>query len=62
MVDMSALVGTVRRLGLAGPPYEVIAMIEGIAQGEPHMRIHLIETDEDVDHPVSAVLSDPLDD
>ncbi len=62
MVDMGILVGSVRRLGLAGPPYEVIGPTKALASGEPQMLIHLIESDEDVDYPVADILNDPKDD
>jgi hypothetical protein len=62
MVDMGMLLGTVRRLGIAGPPYEVIGFAEPLADGAPQMRIHLIESDEDVDYAVSAILNDPTED
>jgi Family of unknown function (DUF5397) len=62
MVDMGALVGTVRRLGLVGPPYEVIGIAKPLPSGEPQMRIHLIESGEDVDHAVADILNDPQDD
>lgn len=62
MVDMGTLLGTIRRLGLAGPPYEVIGMASPSPSGEAQMRIHLIESDEDVDYAVSAILADPTDD
>ncbi len=60
MVDMGTLLGTIRRLGNAGPPYEVTGMADPLPGGEPQMRIHLIESDEDVDHAVSAILNDPV--
>lgn len=62
MVDMGVLVGDVRRLGLAGPPYEVIGPADPLPSGEAQMRIHLIESDEDVDYPVADILNDPRDD
>lgn len=62
MVDMGILLGTVRRLGLSGPPYEVTGFADALPSGEPQMRIHLIESAEDADYAVSAILNDPIDD
>lgn len=62
MVDMGLLVGTIRRFGNAGPPYEIVGLAPPLPSGEPQMRIHLIESDEDVDYAVSAILSDPAED
>lgn len=62
MVDMSVLVGTIRRLGLVGPPYEVLGSATPGERGEPQMRIHLIESGEEVDYAVAYILNDPLED
>lgn len=59
---MGILVGSVRRLGLAGPPYEVTGPAPVSATGQQQMRIHLIESDEDVDYAVADILNDPKDD
>ena len=59
MVDMSTLVGSIRRFGLEGPPYEIVGMAAPSATGEMQMRIHLIESDEDADYPVDDILRDP---
>ncbi len=61
MVDMGVLVGSIRRLGLVGPPYEVIGPASPDADGLPQMRIHLIESDEDVEYRVADILNDPLE-
>ena len=62
MVDMGALIGSVRRFGLAGPPYEILGIGAASPAGEIQMRIHLLESGEDADYPVSAILADPTDD
>ena len=59
MVDMAILVGSIRRFGLEGPPYEVTGPAALSATGEAQMRIHLFESDEDLDYPVSEILRDP---
>ena len=62
MVDMGTLIGSIRRFGLAGPPYEIIALAQPTPTGEPQMRIHLLESNEDADYPVADILNDPADD
>jgi Family of unknown function (DUF5397) len=59
MVDMGILVGSIRRFGLEGPPYEVIGPAAKSSAGEAQMRIHLLESAEDADYPVSEILRDP---
>lgn len=59
MVDMSALVGSIRRFGLVGPPYEVVGPATPSASGEAQMRIHLLESNEEVDYPVNEIVRDP---
>ena len=62
MVDMGVLVGSIRRLGLVGPAYEILGPAEPGPNGEPQMRIHLFESDEEVDYAVGDILNDPLED
>lgn len=62
MVDMSALVGSLRRFGLVGPAYEVIGIATPLPSGEQQMRVRLIETGEDLDYPLADILSDPSED
>lgn len=59
MVDMSALVGAIRRFGLVGPPYEVIGPAAPSDSGEAQMRILILESDEEADYPLSNILRDP---
>jgi hypothetical protein len=59
MVDMGILIGSIRRFGLEGPPYEVVGPAPLAADGEAQMRIHLLESDEDADYPISDILRDP---
>lgn len=59
MVDMGVLIGSIRRFGLEGPPYEVLGPASQSLTGEPQMRIHLLESNEDVDYPVSDIVRDP---
>ena len=62
MVDMGVLVGTIRRFGLVGPAYEIVAAAAPSTAGEAQMRIHVLESDERLDYPVSAILVDPTED
>ncbi len=62
MTKMEVLVGSVRRIGRNGPPYEVIGRALATSDGKAQMRIHLIESDEDLDYGVEDILKDPLDD
>ena len=62
MVDMGVLVGTIRRFGLVGPPYEVLGPGTPGKVGEPRMRVRLIETGEEAEHGVEHVLTDPIED
>ena len=61
LVDMGVLVGSIRRFGLEGPPYEIIGPAAASRTGEPNMRIHLLESNEDVDYPVRDILADPVE-
>lgn len=61
MVDMGNLIGSIRRFGLAGPPYEVVGMAPSSEAGEARMRVHLLESNEDVDYPVEDILNDPVE-
>ncbi len=59
MVDMGTFVGSIRRFGFEGPPYEVTGSAALSATGKTQMRIHLFESNEDLDYPVSEILRDP---
>ena len=58
MVDMGTLVGSFRRFGLVGPPYEVLGTA---APGDARMHIRLIESGEETDYALAQLLSDPTD-
>lgn len=62
MVDMTGLIGSIRRFGLVGPPYEVVGPADTHRGGEQQMRVRLIESGELVDYPVAHILADPLED
>lgn len=62
MTKQDVLAGTVHRIGRNGPPYEVVGRAVPASDGRAQMRIHMIESDEDLDYPVEDILRDPLDD
>ena len=61
MVDMGTLIGSVRRFGLVGPPYEIVGMAAPSATGAVQMRIHLLESDETLDYRLEDILHDPVE-
>jgi hypothetical protein len=61
MVDMGALVGSVRRFGLEGPMYEVIGVSSRGETDEPRVRIVVVESGEELDYPVADLLADPVE-
>lgn len=61
MVDMSQLIGEVRRFGMVGPLYEVVGWSQSPAAFHVDARIRLIETGEETDYPIAALLADPLE-
>ena len=54
--DPSKLVGQIRRLGEAGPAYEIMSV--DVAAG--NVVIEIIESDERVTSPLAEVLKDPM--
>jgi hypothetical protein len=59
MVDMSILIGSIRRFGLEGPPYEVIGPAASSSTGQARMIIRLLESGEEVDYALDAIINDP---
>jgi hypothetical protein len=59
MVDMSILIGSIRRFGLEGPPYEVIGPAAPSSTDEARMIIRLLESGEEVDYALDAIINDP---
>ncbi len=62
MVDMSVLIGSFRRFGLAGPPYEVLGPAPLRDDGRARMRVRLLESGEELDYPVEDLVADPCED
>ena len=53
--DPRALIGQIRRLGSAGPAYEVMSI-----DGKGNAMVEIIESDEQVTMPISEILEDPI--
>ena len=62
MVDMGILVGSIRRFGLEGPPYEVVAPAATGADGKARMHVRVLESGEELDYPVESLVADPCED
>lgn len=58
-MEPQELVGTWRRFGLAGPVYEVIGTGRKLLGGKPSVKIRVLESGEETDYPLDAVLDDP---
>ena len=59
---MGTLVGSFRRFGLFGPPYEVLGPGATGGSGEPRMRVRLLESGEEAEYGLAHVLADPVED
>lgn len=62
MGDMGVLIGTIRRFGLEGPPYEVVGPAAAGADGRARMHVRLLESGEELDYPVDDLIADPCED
>ena len=62
MVDMGILVGSIRRFGLEGPPYEVVGPAATGADGKARMHVRVLESGEELDYPVESLVADPCED
>ena len=56
MVDMGILVGSIRRFGLEGPPYEVVGPAATGADGKARMHVRVLESGEELDYPVESLV------
>ena len=61
MVDMSALVGSIRRFGLEGPPYEVLGLPLGSGIAQARLRVRVLHSGEELDYPLDDVVADPCE-
>lgn len=55
----SALVGTWRRFGVAGPVYEIVGEGEKLPDGDCLMRILVVDSGEEVSYRLTDILDDP---
>jgi hypothetical protein len=53
------LIGTWRRLGAGGPIYDTICAEHALPDDDRLMRIRVIETGEEGEHPLAEILEDP---
>lgn len=53
--DPRGLIGQIRRLGEAGPAYEVMSL-----EGDDMVVVEIIESDERVVMPIAEVIEDPM--
>lgn len=50
---------TFRRFGPYGPVYQIIDVSRKLCSDEILMKIHVLETNEGLDYPLSRILKDP---
>jgi len=55
----ASLVGTWRRFGLFGPVYEIISVGDKLENGDNLMRVHVVESGEELDYRFADILDDP---
>jgi Family of unknown function (DUF5397) len=55
------LINTYRRFGRFGPAYEIMGISQKLKSGDVLMKVHIFESDEDVEYPLSNILNDPLE-
>jgi hypothetical protein len=55
------LLNTYRRFGRFGPAYQVIGIIRQLEGGDCLMKVHVVESEEDVEYPLSNILNDPAE-
>ena len=56
-----SLLGTWRRFGQVGPVYEVVEAGDELPDGDRWMRVRVVETGEELDYRLTAILDDPLE-
>lgn len=59
IAQLPPLIGTWRRFGALGPVYEIIGEGRLLADGDRLMRIRVVESGEEVDYKLTAILEDP---
>lgn len=56
---LSALVGSWRRFGTEGPVYQIVSIGTASVDDRPTLRIHVLESGEELDYPLAKALDDP---
>ncbi len=57
----SHLVNSCRRFGRFGPVYQIMSVSRNLKSGDVLMKIHIFESNEDVEYLLSNILNDPLE-
>ena len=55
------LINTYRRFGRFGPAYHIIDISRELKSGDVLMKVHVFESNEDIEYPLSNILTDPLE-
>jgi len=55
------LVNTCRRFGRFGPVYQIMSISHKLENGDILMKIHVFESNEDIEYPLSNILDDLLE-
>jgi hypothetical protein len=58
-VEPQSLIGTWRRFGAYGPVYEILSEGQPLPEGEPVMRVRVIESGEELKYRLTKILDDP---
>lgn len=53
------LINTYRRFGRFGPAYQVTGIIRHLESGDTLMKIHIFESNQDIEYPFSSIINDP---
>ena len=59
MAQTDEPVGIGRRFGSSGPVYEIVRAGAAIAENDQLMRVRLVESGEELDYRLNAILDDP---
>lgn len=61
IIQPKSFVGSWRRFGPVGPVYEIIGSGDMLPDGDWLMRVRVLETGEEIDYRLTAILDDPLE-
>lgn len=57
-IKLDYLVNTCRRFGRFGPAYQIMSIIRHLDSGDILMKVHVLESNEDIEYPLSSILND----